>query len=58
MLGKIRDLVKKANEKETLKFEVSPHYITGGVMKDYQVHGLNWMISLCENGMNGILAGK
>jgi hypothetical protein len=27
-------------------------------MRDYQVRGLNWMISLYENGINGILAGK
>jgi SNF2 family DNA or RNA helicase len=24
-------------------------------MRDYQVRGLNWMISLFENGINGIL---
>ena len=29
-----------------------------GTMRDYQVHGLNWMISLYENGLNGILADE
>jgi len=32
--------------------------IKGGEMRDYQVRGLNWMISLYENGINGILADE
>jgi hypothetical protein len=28
-----------------------------GMMRDYQLEGLNWMIRLQENGVNGILAG-
>jgi hypothetical protein len=27
-------------------------------MREYQVQGLNWMISLFENGINGILADE
>ncbi len=27
-------------------------------MRDYQTRGLNWMISLYENGINGILADE
>jgi len=27
-------------------------------MRDYQVRGLNWMISLYEHGINGILADE
>lgn len=27
-------------------------------MRDYQIRGLNWMISLYENGLNGILADE
>ena len=27
-------------------------------MRDYQIRGLNWMISLTENGINGILADE
>jgi len=27
-------------------------------MRDYQVQGLNWLISLFENGINGILADE
>ena len=36
----------------------SPAYIKGGKMREYQLHGLNWMISLFENGINGILADE
>ena len=32
--------------------------IKNGTMRDYQIRGLNWMISLYENGINGILADE
>ena len=32
--------------------------IKNGKMRDYQIRGLNWMISLYENGINGILADE
>ena len=32
--------------------------IKKGEMRDYQVRGLNWLISLFENGINGILADE
>lgn len=38
-----------------IRFDESPSYIKSGEMRDYQVRGLNWMISLYENGINGIL---
>lgn len=47
-----------AKTKTTVRFETSPHYIKNGEMRDYQVRGLNWMISLYENGINGILADE
>lgn len=40
------------------QFEKSPKYIMNGEMRDYQVRGLNWMISLYEHGINGILADE
>lgn len=47
-----------ANQKVVLQFDASPYYIKNGEMRDYQVRGLNWMISLYENGINGILADE
>lgn len=32
--------------------------IKNGTMRDYQVQGLNWMVSLYKNGINGILADE
>lgn len=39
------------------QFSESPSYICG-TMRDYQIIGLNWMIRLYENGLNGILADE
>lgn len=36
----------------------SPSDVKTGKMRDYQVRGLNWLISLYENGINGILADE
>ncbi|RKO98091.1 hypothetical protein CXG81DRAFT_14771 [Caulochytrium protostelioides] len=38
--------------------EESPSYVEGGTMRTYQLDGLNWMINLFENGVNGILADE
>lgn len=43
---------------EQTLFRESPSYIQGGEMRDYQVSGLNWLISLHENGISGILADE
>ncbi|CAL4160999.1 unnamed protein product, partial [Meganyctiphanes norvegica] len=40
------------------RFDYSPSYIKGGEMRDYQIRGLNWMIGLFDNGINGILADE
>ncbi|KIO28601.1 hypothetical protein M407DRAFT_6651 [Tulasnella calospora MUT 4182] len=39
-------------------FEESPDYVKGGKMRDYQLQGLNWMVALHHNGINGILADE
>ena len=45
-------------EENTFAFRESPGYVKGGIMKDYQIQGLNWLISLYLNGINGILADE
>jgi ATP-dependent DNA helicase len=32
-----------------------PKLVTGGKLKDYQLEGVEWMISLDQNGISGIL---
>ncbi|UJR08789.1 hypothetical protein I4U23_013045 [Adineta vaga] len=56
------ELLSDVKESEKLssitRFDQSPWYVKGGEMRDYQIRGLNWMISLHENGINGILADE
>eukprot|EP00599_Poterioochromonas_sp_BG-1_P014267 CAMPEP_0173160514 /NCGR_PEP_ID=MMETSP1105-20130129/17906_1 /TAXON_ID=2985 /ORGANISM="Ochromonas sp., Strain BG-1" /LENGTH=655 /DNA_ID=CAMNT_0014079465 /DNA_START=39 /DNA_END=2002 /DNA_ORIENTATION=- len=35
-----------------------PRIVTGGDLRSYQLDGLNWMIRLQDNGINGILADE
>ncbi|KAJ3630032.1 hypothetical protein Zmor_028492, partial [Zophobas morio] len=35
-----------------------PELVTGGVLRDYQLVGLEWLISLYENGLNGVLGDE
>jgi SNF2 family DNA or RNA helicase len=41
-----------------LRLFIAITVIKNGVMRDYQVQGLNWLISLYENQLNGILADE
>ncbi|GAB5585894.1 Putative ATPase [Umbelopsis nana] len=35
-----------------------PSLVTGGILRDYQLAGVEWLITLWENGLNGILADE
>jgi hypothetical protein len=35
-----------------------PPLVTGGILREYQLAGVEWLISLYENGLNGILADE
>ncbi|KAL8782588.1 MAG: hypothetical protein Q9213_005266 [Squamulea squamosa] len=48
---------KRGGKAETL-FRDSPAFVQNGEMRDYQVAGLNWLVSLHENGISGILADE
>lgn len=37
---------------------VQPHMLRGGDLKEYQLSGLQWMVSLYNNNLNGILADE
>ncbi|KAI6127160.1 SNF2 family DNA-dependent ATPase [Pisolithus sp. B1] len=64
---------KDANESSAVKEEVKPDandasaprpkflqpsLITGATLKDYQLDGVEWMVSLDKNGVSGILADE
>lgn len=44
-----------SEDKKSVYLKASPSFINGE-MRDYQIDGLNWMVSLHDNGINGILA--
>ncbi|CAG8609140.1 1549_t:CDS:10, partial [Acaulospora colombiana] len=55
----LKDEVKADDDDDQpFVFEQSPAYVKGGQMRQYQVQGLNWMVSLHQNGLNGILADE
>lgn len=55
------DSENTANGDQSVKPTMSarqPALVTGGVLRDYQLAGVEWLISLWENGLNGILADE
>ncbi|KAL1590576.1 hypothetical protein WHR41_00860 [Cladosporium halotolerans] len=52
----LREGKQEGKTNETI-FRESPSFIHGE-MRDYQVAGLNWLVSLHENGISGILADE
>ncbi|KAL0945551.1 hypothetical protein HGRIS_014712 [Hohenbuehelia grisea] len=40
------------------KITKQPNMLVGGTLKDYQIKGLQWMVSLYNNRLNGILADE
>lgn len=47
----------KSSEVKLMQYDATPDFIVGK-MHDYQIRGLNWLISLCENGIGGILGDE
>ncbi|KIP04329.1 hypothetical protein PHLGIDRAFT_76114 [Phlebiopsis gigantea 11061_1 CR5-6] len=49
--------LQTSGDDQPFVFEESPSFING-TMRPYQLQGLNWMVSLHHNGLNGILADE
>ena len=62
ILNMMRIFLLMAAKKEEGKGETrllkQPPCIAHGKMRAYQLEGLNWLIKLYENGINGILADE
>ena len=58
----ISDSTKTTREKieksQTEHSTSQPNIVSGAVMKDYQLDGLEWLLTLYQNGLNGILADE
>ena len=52
------DLLKDGMEAQGHRLSQQPAVIKHGIMRDYQMQGLNWLIHLYDNGINGILADE
>lgn len=53
------DLKSSTKEEENVQYSFKqPELVTGATLRDYQLAGVQWMISLYENGLNGILADE
>ena len=50
--------LEEADESEATYLTSQPSTLGFGKMRQYQIEGLNWMIRLQENGVNGILADE
>ncbi|ORX87384.1 hypothetical protein BCR32DRAFT_260626 [Anaeromyces robustus] len=51
-------LREEKRQQKTVILTESPSYIKNGKLREYQLQGLNWLISLYNNGINGILADE
>jgi ATP-dependent DNA helicase len=47
-----------SNQTSQIYMGKQPALITGAKLRDYQLAGVQWMVSLYENGLNGILADE
>ncbi|KAL9188329.1 hypothetical protein ACHAXT_006707 [Thalassiosira profunda] len=59
--GIVGEAAQEVEEEETRggrRARGDPSTLAGGKMRQYQLEGLNWMIRLQENGVNGILADE
>lgn len=45
-------------QKQITRLYYQPSTLTGGKLTEYQLDGVNWLISLYEKGLNGILADE
>ena len=46
------------DERSAVRLTKQPDCIKFGTMRPYQIEGLNWLIRLYDNGINGILADE
>ena len=56
--GDAEEMAAMENATRATRLTVQPECIKFGTMRDYQIEGLNWLISLYDRGINGILADE
>lgn len=62
ILKSLKELEKdddiEIEQPQVTRLYYQPSILTGGNLTEYQLIGLNWLISLYETGLNGILADE
>jgi len=58
MKNKNNDDIDDMEAPQVTRLYYQPSILTGGKLTEYQLTGLNWLISLYETGLNGILADE
>ena len=58
MLQNIDEDDLEMETKHITRLYYQPSILTGGKLTEYQLDGVNWLISLYEKGLNGILADE
>ncbi len=58
MLYITNETCHESKQAHVTRVSQQPGLIQGGTMRNYQLEGLNWMIKLHDNGINGILADE
>jgi len=53
-----KEMVENEEQFHGTRLTVQPSCIKFGTMRQYQIEGLNWMIKLFDQGINGILADE
>ncbi|EGW31374.1 uncharacterized protein SPAPADRAFT_141249 [Spathaspora passalidarum NRRL Y-27907] len=53
-----RKAIEESQQNTTENKTTQPKLITGCTLKDYQLDGLEWLVTLYQNGLNGILADE
>eukprot|EP00882_Tetradesmus_deserticola_P006354 GHRQ01006683.1.p1 GENE.GHRQ01006683.1~~GHRQ01006683.1.p1 ORF type:complete len:231 (+),score=98.42 GHRQ01006683.1:287-979(+) len=54
----LRDEEADGGPSQVHRLQAQPSILTGGTLREYQLQGLNWLIHLYDNGINGILADE
>lgn len=50
--------VENVEKQNLVRIEAQPEVLKGGLLRPYQLDGLNWLFKLHEAGLNGILADE
>jgi ATP-dependent helicase STH1/SNF2 len=57
-LGRMKEKYYRLAHTVIEEIKTQPSMLVGGQLKEYQMQGLQWLVSLYNNNLNGILADE